>query len=541
MKLYNKFLLSGLLTLLLSSCSMLDINPQSLIPEDRFYKRIQDIEYATAGVYNAFATTALYGGDYTHMHTSCSDLVYANTFSTSESPTTYTHTVNNSGVKNLWRQLYICINRANEVIDGIDESTLCWDKEARRYRAEVVFLRAHAYSLLVQFFGAVPMRLTSHVKSSDVDMAATSAQKIMDWVYEQMSGCIAELPEASEYTDAAHVNKSVVCAMLARVSLVMAGVPIGHNDTRKQECYANALRWAKEVNGTSTGRADEGSLHKLKSSYQELFIDLAQDRNDISCREVIWSMEFNGNGVSHNNQGRIGSSMGIWSNSDEKGRGGGQYLGYNTLHDLYLNVDTDPTDLTATDSRYTWNLANYKYNIVDGVLTTEYYDPKKPYSYVIGTWRREYELTKPKAASITSIDYPIIRFSDVLLMIAEAENELYTGDKQNALDCINDVRVRAGLKPAPFNRIYMKKLIENERAREFPGEGHRHMDLLRWGKFVSAMEAAARAIINDARYPSNNAENMARTLFSVKDKHTIYPIPQAELNINKLMKQNIGW
>ena len=335
MKYIKEILLSIGLGVLFYSCNMLDLEPESSIPESKYYQSIQDIEYATNGIYSCFASAEIYGQDYYTVHAGHSDLEYYASYTSDEAPTGYTHSVSNQKVRSLWRQLYICVNRANEVIDGIDRSSLRWESKVMKCRSEAVFLRAHAYFLLAQFYGDVPMRITSYVQPSDTDMARTPVLKVLEWVYNEMENSIAGLPEANQYTDASRISKSVVRAMLARVSLVMAGATISNDDDSRQAYYANALKWAKAVNGTPDGRVGHGSLHRLKPTYRELFIDLAQDKYDISCRENIWEIQFNGSGIEHNNPGQIGVSVGVTcddASSTGKGFSEGFFRGYLTLH-----------------------------------------------------------------------------------------------------------------------------------------------------------------------------------------------------------------
>jgi hypothetical protein len=121
-------------------------------------------------------------------------------------------------------------------------------------------------------------------------------------------------------------------------------------------------------------------------------------------------------------------------------------------------------------------------------------------------------------------DVPIIRYADILLTKAEALNEL-NGPTQESLDLINEVRIRAGiatltLTDASTTDVY-RDLILRERGWEFVAEGKRREDLLRHGKFISLAQA--------------------RGIGTAADKHKLYPIPQIEIDANKICGQNEGY
>jgi hypothetical protein len=150
----------------------------------------------------------------------------------------------------------------------------------------------------------------------------------------------------------------------------------------------------------------------------------------------------------------------------------------------------------------------------------------------------------------TPINFPMLRYSDVLLMYSEAENEI-NGPTEEAYDKINQVRERGygKLQPGASNpeeahlsaglsKDAFRKAIQDERARELCFEGLRKGDLIRWGIFVDAMKQTAEDFGAHApasyAYAQTAAEN-------VSAKHVLFPKPALELSLNKLLKQNPGW
>ena len=94
----------------------------------------------------------------------------------------------------------------------------------------------------------------------------------------------------------------------------------------------------------------------------------------------------------------------------------------------------------------------------------------------------------------------MLRYSDVLLMLAEAENEAYGGPTTLAYECINEVRRRANSDypaVAGLGQEDFRRLIIDERGRELCFEGLRRLDLIRWGLYVEAMTTERRAQVAD--------------------------------------------
>ncbi len=159
---------------------------------------------------------------------------------------------------------------------------------------------------------------------------------------------------------------------------------------------------------------------------------------------------------------------------------------------------------------------------------------------VCGKYRREYEADK-KDRNFTSINFPILRYSDVLLMLAEAENELNGPD--NAYQYLNKVRERAGASPVSgLDKDSFRQMIKDERARELCFEFTRHFDLIRWGEFAERMnELSGYATLNQNTEWTQGPTNVY-TYFQVLDAYNYFPIPDAEMSVNKaITENNPGW
>jgi hypothetical protein len=159
----------------------------------------------------------------------------------------------------------------------------------------------------------------------------------------------------------------------------------------------------------------------------------------------------------------------------------------------------------------------------------------------VGKYRREWELVKPGSANSTPTNFPLLRFSDVLLMYAEAENEVHGAPTPAALDALNKVRERAkaslytGANTISDKNEFFDRIVE-ERSRELCFEGLRKPDLIRWGIFIPVMKSVAAEM----------AQHGATAFYALAyknagERHLLFPIPSKDLSLNTALVQNPNW
>ena len=149
----------------------------------------------------------------------------------------------------------------------------------------------------------------------------------------------------------------------------------------------------------------------------------------------------------------------------------------------------------------------------------------------------------PKKKNYTSENYPLLRYADVLLMLAEAENEANQGPTTSAYEAINEVRERAGIDPLK-NLSYsdFQQAVRDERARELCFESLRKYDLVRWGIYEKAIHDDLGAATKDSRWATGtNFIGAATYAQRTSEKHQFLPIPTKELGVNTKLKQNKYW
>ncbi|WP_207424639.1 RagB/SusD family nutrient uptake outer membrane protein [Desertivirga brevis] len=421
MKRFIYSLIAG--SLLFASCkNFLDVTPDSLSPSN-YYKTDEDINTALTGVYDVLGKTATYGR-YLYFEMDVSDESFPASSSWTQDVALFNYDPGDIKLTATWNTLYDGINRANMLLDNIDKSNLTTEKR-RVAKGEALFLRAYYYFLLVQNWGSVPMRLTAAKDPNDVNIAKTPYKTIYEQIVKDMEIAADSVNGIDKYNYTGRVSKSAVWGILARVNLKMAGAPL-----RDVSRYAEARKWAAKVMEAANG-------HNLNPDYKDVFKKMAADQYD--KKEVIWEVEFGLKNGTQDEGGAVGGVNGIGTpNSEIFTKTIGFSYGVQHPTDRYVKL------FEAGDVRKDWSVSNYTYNGEGGKVYTP--PTLTNYARFAAKWRREYETAGPKFLNTTAINFPLLRYSDVLLMFAEADNEI-NGPTVDGIAAVNTVRRRAYARP----------------------------------------------------------------------------------------------
>lgn len=567
-------------TLSLGSCDFLDKEP-TITTSGSYFNNESEAESFLRGVYAILTQPTFYGNQYIYL-AGGDDLEHyggAGRAPLSSGLICNKATTSDPYVAGLWYTLYSGINRANTLLENINSVPDISEKNLKLYTAQARFLRAFYYFNLVQGWGDVPFKTSSTQSVEGLQIAVTPKAQIYDFICKEMAESAEDLPTAASLSyQPGSVSKSAAWGILARVYMFRAGEHFrdktAANETEVKSYFAEADKYAKLVK-------TEGG-HSLAPKYWDFFIDQCSDRYNTTGNESIWEAEFAGNYTTDVlNEGRIGNLIGIQAPdlSNDNSLIGKADPGYGycffwstpKLYELYeKNGDINRMNWNIAPFTYTQSVAgkgvdgrqfevgklaevqqqywdeSYQYGLTNS--SANYGDREKTsvannYDRACGKWRREYEsegLKKNK--NYTAINFPILRYSDVLLMIAECENETHDAPTQEAYDCINEVRNRAGIEPIEdgMNTEQFRQAVKDERAMELCFEMTRRWDLIRWGEFVKDMNELApraQAGTNWKLGPSN-----VYTYFQVSDAYNYFPIPSSEISVNKLItKNNPGW
>ena len=597
----------ALLTAALPACSFLDTDPQ-IIPDDGYYNSEQKLIYGLAGVYGVLNSEALYGNYYSLQIANADDLCYFNNYNNSESrPDRYNHSAGTAAIYDTWSKLYEGIKNANRYIEAVEKTEIDPEKLSVNiglYIAEARFLRAYYHFLLAQAWGDVPLRVkaTTSPNPNDVQMAATPQEQVLKWCADEIEATIPDLYEPIDNTPS-RVSQTVAQGILARVYLFMAGESVKQIDgLDKKEMYRRAAHWANEVIASHKHDLNESYeeifINMIRDQYDTQFHESMWEAEFLGDRTSAtdWT------------NGRIGDLIGLRSQSRTTNYSEwacnysyGYYNGSYTLWQLYWENDRtadETASATVIDKRLTWNLPGYNYRGMNnqkisyknkaGETVTRYLQQtqsmfKTPWVYNnnfampdiegldqtienafdpadlvydptvmcavrnAGKWRREtvYEKQMSAKSLYTTINFPILRYADVLLMYAEAINEYAGAPDDQAKDAIREIRKRAGVKTDESllgDYRSFRDLVRNERGRELAFEGLRKWDLIRWGTFVEKMHNAGTNQPTENKYRNVSYTNYASANYAnVTARHIYLPIPTKELAVNHALRQNPLW
>lgn len=561
-----KFTIVSLLFILgISSCDFLDKEPHELSPEV-YFNSDSEAESFLIGVYSPLMQEPFYGSNYAMSIAGGDDLSFYQRANPIVGGSVICANANSSttDIATYWRVLYDGINRANMLLEGLEGNPNVGEKTAKRVRAEAIFLRSFYFFNLVQGWGDVPLRLTTVKTAKDAQLARADKQVVYDKIIADIEEILPNLADFTEVDNSAYINKSAAQGILARIYLFRAGE---HNrdgkpaDSKTTEYFDRARFWANEVVKTN--------IHDLVKPYSRVFTDYSEDKyNSTGVKETIWEVAMAGNRVNSANYsaGRIGNTIGFGSVKDYssvasvKDLTGMKNPGY-SYRFIFASLKLYEMFEAAGDTaRANWNIAPYEYveggapnNLVSG---RRYFEGKKPDGLTsvegmpcaeevaspnktrcAAKYRREYEKVSPKNKNYTPINFPILRYSDVLLMLAEAENEL--NGPANAEQYLNKVRLRADLLPiSGLDQNDFREVIKKERAMELCFEGIRRWDLIRWGEYYNSMSEMVDYVSKPGWNPGHK---YATSYYKITKAYVYLPIPDKERSANRLATQNLGW
>lgn len=541
----------------LSSCSgVLDENPGSYYERDEFFKNAQTVRMGITGIYNVLPS--LYG-DCEMAFAASDDTYYVSGINQDNSRRDIAHynlTTTNSYVETVWNYTYDGLNRANYMIQGIEGMDGYEDSEELHLLvAEAKFLRAFFSFNLVRYWGDVPYKTSSTGSYEGAYLPRTDRQEIYDQIVADLEDAkILSWADAS--TSPERATQGAVRALLMRVFLFRAGYSLGMDgalhrpdeDARMEYFTAVTREWeAFEQNGYH-GFYDGG--------YEALFRSFSE--GVLNSKESIFEVAF------YTEDGRTGA-RGYWGTyngplvaapgidptetDSYMGRANAMFRVIPEWRDFFEyseeegGVRDERRDVMVCTYQYNWNSDTYSHEKQDNI--------DRPKQWYPGKWRREWMPLGYKDPNITDVNYCNMRYADVVLMAAEAYNEI--GETGKAWTLLNSVRSRAGateitssnyasLMKSP--KVYDLPFIDDsdeagkfrtalfwERGFELAFEGHRKFDLIRWGILKEALALPAE---HNTRANQGEDAFIAGSTFQ-SGKHELFPIPLDEIQANRLL------
>ena len=456
----------------LTGCDLLKEKPEGFIAPANFYKTQGDAIAAVNAVYDVVSSQGVYNNCMWWVTDMSTDDVMAgigvNNLSILQIDQ-YTHGPLNNRLDLLWQTTFDGINRANQVIDRVPGISMDVTLQ-NRILGEAKFLRALFYFNLVRLFGDVPLLTTETASlADDLKVSRTPAASVYTQIIQDLTEAEQALPATMTSDDLGRATQGAAKALLAKVYLTMKN-------------WSLAAAKAKEVIDNA-GAYNYG----LWTNYSDAFLTVNK-----YGKESVFSAQF-ASGIQE------GSLMMAYTIPRNTIIGTG-YSSFVPTTDILNSYEPGDDRKVAT---YFSTFSKAGKTITFSPAIYKYFDP----------------------AAVNTLDasnnYPIIRYADVLLMYAEAQNEL--GQTADAYTYVNQIRTRAKLPPlANLSQTDFRDALMNERRWELCFEGHRWFDLVRTGTLVSTLRAKGNA--------------------NIQDFHVLYPVPQRDIDVNpNLNPQNNGY
>ncbi|MBB5439940.1 hypothetical protein HDC92_003636 [Pedobacter sp. AK017] len=416
------YFLTFIFLLSFGSCKKyLETKPTDFLNPDAYYETEAQLDFARSSVYHIVGASQLWGSWANYLLGWQGDEGYMNRFTLTTGPWNYFYSSADSYNAGYWSNLYNGINRANVVLANLDKNTAISQAKRDVIRGEVLFLRGYFYFQLVQYYGGVPLKITPTSSVVDVDIPRASIKDTYTQILKDMEAAEPLVPGIASLGYGGAISKSAVRGMLARVNLYMAGEPL-----KEQARYSEASKWAKMVID------DAESAHALNASYPQIFINLCSDKYDI--KESIWEAEFWGNRLDqYTETSNIGYINGPASTAAT----------INGLADSYMSITSKLYDVFEPgDNRKWWDITHFTYTATGKTMVALPATQAAKNVLRPAKWRREYEVVAKNGAN-TPNNIAILRYTDVLLMYAEAQNEINNGPTPEVINYVNLIRKRA--------------------------------------------------------------------------------------------------
>lgn len=532
-----KYITIAAAALTLAGCNFFDSQSPSAMDAATVFSNVNSTEQVIAGIYEQFGQDKSFRNrlacGYQGMNT---DVEHGNKNSGRADWNIYSLNPSSGDLstangKDPWGYLNTAIERCNNVIEGIEEygDTIPTDDPKRketinkmRYMlGEAYFLRSFCYFQMVQLWGDVPARFTSISKdASGLKIKKSDRTNVLKQIRIDLKKAAHLMPWSSECPGTAanytgRPSRGAAYALLARVDLAYAGKGVRPDSWRNGPVFLTGddSNLRKELNTEVMWACAQiinngKEAAKFQNNYEDIFKKICADETNYYNSEVFFEIAFaNGSRgqVLQYNCTKMADAVGGLKNNE----GGSSNSSMTIVPTLYYDFEADDVRRDVTMARYIWIYDDgTKFN-EDPEKVAKAFPEKGTDSKILyqknqstGDWyankyRVEW-MTRNRTGNDDGINFPIIRYADVLLMAAEASIGGIGGDMPtntygiDGAQCFNQVRSRAHVG----NKELTMENIQEERKLEFTGEYLRKYDLMRWGILKEKLLAAHERLAN---------------------------------------------
>jgi hypothetical protein len=521
MKYIKLSLISAFFFLAITGCKeeFLEKVPLDQGSVEGFFQTQEDVIRAVNGIYDVFQGS-IWGGSLYWMQQNY-DIMTDNGVGCCPWEASYTviakgeHTPQTGGIINYkWDFGYEGVFRANSVLANIGKVGLSADAE-KAITAEVRFLRGLIYQEMTNHFGDLPLILNVITREEGLKVARAPKAEVLKTIYEDLDFAEANLGLTPNFGQKGRPTKQSAIAVKTRLKLY-------------NKDYAGAAAEAKKLMDLSA--ANPNTIGLLED-YESVFS--ADNENN---KEVLFDIQYKEGTQGEGNFMQVALAPGP---EGSPGSGWGSITPTDQLVNSFYMKDGLPIDKSPLydannpylnrDSRLYANL------FIPGVSTWrgKMYDASlsgfSPF-FAVRKWVDLDATIGEGGCSCNETNVILFRYADILLMFAEATNEL-SGPTADVYNAVNQIRRRVGMPdfPAGLTKDQMREAIQHERHVEFPWEGTRYFDLIRWG--------IADKVVNTVTLFGQSRDARNFTL----PKNALFPVPQKEIDLNPNLTQNSGY
>ena len=497
MKKYIKLILIICVASFIRCNDYLEEEVDTFVEEEAVFSTQNGIESAINGLYQSYASPGYHG---TAIHTFIAPVSgkFFSNQGASLDATSLNTLPNNTWLTRMWPQMYSTINLSNIIISNLEDSTL---PNKDRALGDAYFIRAATYFDLVRYFGGVPLKTTPST-INDLNTPRSTKQDIYDLIISDFEKAKLMLPNPGEFLSDRPV-KTAANMFLAKVYMTIAGET--NNTVMRQSAYDEAIAVFGQY------------------SLVPLFSDLYDPTNE-NTSEAIFEIQYGANGSVRNSDIIRSYTLQDFYNYPTFGR-------VRPNKEVYeQHVNQYPGD-PRIDATFLFD----SYTRVDGSVQNIY--PIQVNGTNGYTGLKKY-LEPGFNGSTTDRNMMKLRYADLLLMLAEIENEL--NGPGNAYQYVNEVLARARntangpvIEPADWSGMdqdMFRTRILRERQYELLGENHEWFDTRRRGY---------EFFLEEVIETHNNFPNLGNRdlIYPVSVKNMLLPIPSSELSNNTEISQ----
>ncbi len=474
-----------LILFMLFGCEDLDRFPLSTLSEATFWQTADDATSGVNGVYNVLADNLMYRDFFIQTDGVSNNMLSAYSFDGFlEISENRAWDASSPVPRDFWAKAYEGIVRANQVLTQVPDIEMDTELQSRLL-GEARFLRALFYFHLSNLWGDVPLILELQTVGEEALVPRDPRSSVISAVFSDLEFAINNLPDSYASVDLGRVTKGAALALKSRVHLY-------------------EKEWADVINAVNAVTQLGYDLVPMEE-WPDQFLPEGENNE----MESIFEVQFTGNtgsGTGSNFNGNAGIPTIT---------GGGLYPTQN-LVEAY----------EEGDPRKSWTILLPGEEFAGVVFSPDGQDSNFGQT---GFARKKGVIPQANIGGEGDQNAVVIRYAEMLLNLAEAENEL--NGPAGAYDPINKIRNRVGLEDLPegMSKDEMRAAIKQERRVELAFEGLYYFDLLRWGP--ADMQAAMESVVN---VPGHARFYDPRVM--------LWPVPQTEIDVNpNLLPQNPGW